>query len=257
MRQCLRILFFLCAWTRLASAEDPADKVKVPSRYEFHRNHDPNGIGKFYMGREIARVMGHQAIDWLERPEREAEEGLTLLVESLKLQPGMAVADIGAGSGVISLMMAKVVGPGGQVYAVDIQPEMLRAIEIKCKQLSIENVQPVKGTVKTPNLDEGSIDLAIMVDVYHEFNFPFEMLSAIAASLKPSGRVIFVEYRKENPAIPIKEIHKMSEAQVKLEASLPELGLEWVETLETLPRQHIISFRKRVPADPPLPAITP
>src|SRR5690606_19748283 len=121
---------------------------------------------------------------------------------------------------------------------------MLQALEVKCKGLGIDNIQGVLGTNRSPNLDENSIDLAVMVDVYHEFDFPYEMLREISKSLKPGGRVAFVEYRKEDPRIPIKEVHKMSEAQVKKEASQPGLNLEWVETLEKLPRQHVILFQK-------------
>lgn len=228
-----------------ARAEEPPERVSADGRYEFRSEHDVNGIGKFYMGREIARVMGHQGISWLERPEREQEEGLTLLVESLNLEPGMAVADIGAGSGVITTRLAQAVGPDGVVFAVDIQKEMLRALELKCKQLGIENVQPVLGTNKTPKLKPDSVDLALMVDVYHEFDFPFEMLQAISKAIKPGGRVVFVEYRKEDPTVPIKEVHKMTQEQVKKEAAVEELQLDWRETIHALPRQHIIVFEKR------------
>ncbi|MBX3437503.1 MAG: methyltransferase domain-containing protein [Planctomycetaceae bacterium] len=218
-------------------------------RYTYQEIHDPNGIGKFYMGREIARVMGHQGIAWLERPQREREEGLSLLVEALRLEPGMVVADIGAGSGVISTLMAEQVGPTGIVLAVDIQQEMLDALAAKCKQLNIDNILPVLGSTRSPALKPGVVDLVVMVDVYHEFDFPYEMLHEIAASLKPGGRVAFVEYRKEDPTVPIKEVHKMSEAQVKREASLPEFGLRWKETFGKLPRQHVVLFEKLPLAD--------
>jgi len=237
---------------RRGCAEEPAQRSegKESRRYTYRDQHDPNGLGKFYLGREIARVMGHQGLDWLERPEREEEEHLTALVDSLQLKPGMTVADIGAGSGVISVRMAAQVGSTGKVMAVDIQREMLRALELKCRQIGISNVQPVLGTTRSPGLDDSSIDLAVMVDVYHEFNLPFEMLQSISGSLKPGGRVVFVEYRKEDPTVPIKEVHKMSEAQVKLEALQPELQLQWVETIETLPRQHVIVFRRVLPETP-------
>lgn len=212
-------------------------------RYISRREHDPYGIGKFYMGREIARVMGHQGISWLERPEREEEERLTLLMEALQLKPGMQVADIGAGSGVISVMMARRIGDG-KVFAVDIQQEMLDALEEKCRLEKVTNVEPVLGTTQAPRLASGSIDLAIMVDVYHEFDFPYEMLKEISSTLKPGGRVAFVEYRKEDPTVPIKLVHKMSEEQVRKEAELPELGLTWKETVKTLPRQHVVIFTK-------------
>jgi ubiquinone/menaquinone biosynthesis C-methylase UbiE len=224
---------------------DPSDDAD--SRYEFRADHDPNGIGKFYMGREIAYVMGHQAIMWLERPEREREERLTLLIECLHLKPGMVVADIGAGSGVISAMISDRVGPEGTVLAVDIQQEMLDAIAVKCKERGITNIEPVLGTTKSPKLKPESVDLVIMVDVYHEFDFPYEMLREICKSLKPGGRVAFVEYRKEDPTVPIKEVHKMSQTQVKKEAGLPEFGLKFKETVDKLPRQHVIIFERPVP----------
>lgn len=227
----------------LAEDEPPA-KSQPPLRYTTRRNHDPNGTGKFYMGREIAQVMGHQGIAWLERPEREEEERLTAMIETLDLKPGMVVADIGAGSGVISVMMAKRVGPEGKVLAVDIQQEMLDALVEKCRLLNVPNVEPVLGTNKSPRLDPATVDLAIMVDVYHEFDFPYEMLRDLAASLKPGGRIAFVEYRKEDPTVPIKEVHKMSEMQVRKEANLPELGLTWKKTDSRLPRQHVILFER-------------
>ncbi|MCA9080006.1 MAG: class I SAM-dependent methyltransferase [Planctomycetaceae bacterium] len=188
--------------------------------------------------------MGHQGIAWLERPERDEEEGLSLLMKLLDLKPGMVVADIGAGSGVISTMLARRVGPEGVVLAVDIQQEMLDALQAKCKLLEITNVEPVLGTTKSPQLNPNSVDLVIMVDVYHEFDFPFEMLQSISHSLKPGGRVAFIEYRKEDPKVPIKEVHKMSEAQVKREALLPEHQLRWLTTKGELPRQHVVLFEK-------------
>ncbi|MFV0442650.1 MAG: class I SAM-dependent methyltransferase [Planctomycetaceae bacterium] len=226
------------------SAGTPAGTESV-ERYEYRDDHDPNGIGKFYMGREIAQVMGHQGIKWLERREREREERLSQLMKALRLEKGMIVADIGAGSGVISRLIAKRVGDDGVVLAVDIQQEMLDALSARNKLLGVHNIQPVLGEVQSPRLGEDRIDLAVMVDVYHEFDFPYEMLREIARSLKPGGRVAFVEYRKEDPNVPIKEIHKMTEAQVKREALQPELGLEWVETYGKLPRQHVVLFRKQ------------
>ena len=229
------------------SAEEPAE---APPRYVINlKDHDPNGIGKFYMGREIARVMGYAAAGWLERPEREKEESLTKLVESLKLKPGMVVADIGAGSGRISEMISPLVGPEGKVLAVDIQDEMLALIRERAKQKKLTNIEPVLGNEKSPNLEPGSVDLAFMVDVYHEFNHPYEMTLELSRALKPGGRLVFVEYRKEDPKVRrmIKLVHTMTEAQVKKEASLPEFGLKWKETLKILPVQHIIVFEKQKP----------
>jgi SAM-dependent methyltransferase len=237
--------------TNRLPAEDAsaAPHPAADARYERREDHDPNGIGKFYMGREIAQVMGHQGIGWLERPEREEEERLSLLMESLRLEPGMVVADIGAGSGVISRLLSQRVGETGTVLAVDIQQEMLDALVARSRLAGITNIQPVLGTTKDPRLKPESVDLAVMVDVYHEFDFPYEMLRQIAASLKPGGRVAFVEYRKEDPEVPIKLVHKMTEAQVKKEASLPEFQLEWVETYGKLPRQHVVVFRKSAVSD--------
>jgi len=249
---------FLAACAVLGSAnaaDGPADGTAIsppkaaqdrhPPRYQVRRRHDRDGIGKFYLGREIAQVMGYQGIAWLERPERESEEHLTQLVDSLKLTPGMVVADIGAGSGVISLKMAQKVGPTGTVLAVDIQEEMLSVLSKRLKQLKVTNVKPVHGTVKSPNLKAASVDLALLVDVYHEFSYPYEMLREISKALKPGGRVVFVEYRKEDPNVPIKLLHKMTEAQVKREASQPEFELRWVETIGVLPWQHVIVFERR------------
>ncbi len=237
-----------------ARADDPGDNLPAakPPKYSFRRVHDPNGIGKFYLGREIAQVMGHQGIQWLERSEREEEERLSQLMEALRLESGMVVADIGAGSGLISRMMAHRIGEEGIVLAVDIQQEMLDALQVRNKLAGIVNIEPVLGDVKSPRLKPESVDLVVMVDVYHEFEFPYEMLLEISRSLKPGGRIAFVEYRKEDPRVPIKEIHKMTERQVKREATLPEFGLEWEETYRKLPRQHVVLFRKR-PAKDDLP----
>ena len=215
-------------------------------RYEFRKEHDPNGQGKFYMGRELAMVMSFHGAPWLERPEREEEERLSELVKQLRLKPGMVVADVGAGSGVLSLMMAHEVGETGKVLAIDIQQEMLDLLGDKIKNADIKNVDLVLGTDKSPKLKAASIDLALMVDVYHEFEYPYEMMLELAKALKPGGRIAFVEYRREDPQVPIKLVHKMTEAQVKKEVALPEFGLKWKETIDKLPRQHIVVFERPV-----------
>jgi SAM-dependent methyltransferase len=217
--------------------------AELTNRYEFRQLHDRNGIGKFYMGREIAHVMGHQAADWLERPERDAEEHTEKLVDQLKLKPGDVVADIGCGTGYFSRRLAKKVAPGGRVLGVDIQPEMLQILTNQMTKAGVTNVVPILGTITDPKLPTNSVDLALMVDVYHEFDHPFEMVQAIVRGLKPGGRVVFVEFRAEDPKVPILAVHKMTEAQVKRE--MAPFPLEWVETLDPLPRQHIIVFRRR------------
>ncbi|HKI37746.1 MAG TPA: class I SAM-dependent methyltransferase [Gemmataceae bacterium] len=221
---------------------DPDKKPEAP-RYETRKEHDENGIGKFYMGREIAQVMGHQAAGWLERPEREREEAPAKLLEALKLKEGMVVADVGAGSGYHSFRMSKKVGAKGKVLAVDIQPEMLDIIRKKAKEKEITNVEPVLGEENDPKLPEGKVDLILLVDVYHEFAQPYEMTQAMVKALKPGGRLVFVEFRLEDDKVPIKLVHKMTEKQV-----IKEMGphpLKWVSTNEDLPWQHIITFEKK------------
>jgi len=227
----------------VVGADGDVPAVRKEGRYEFRRDHHPDGIGKFYEGREIAHVMGHQAAGWLERPEREAEERPDLLIPLLSLKPGMKVADIGAGTGYHVRRMAKLVAPGGTSYAVEIQPEMLELLVAKAKEHGLTNVAPVLGAIDDPKLPKGAIDLVLMVDVYHEFSHPYEMLSRICDSLKPGGRVVFVEFRAEEVRVPIKLLHKMSEAQVKREAA--HHPLEWVTTHTNLPWQHVIEFRKK------------
>jgi FkbM family methyltransferase len=215
---------------------------QLANPYTYQTNHDPDGIGKFYQGREIAQVMGHQGADWLDRPERMAEERPDLLLKAIKLKPGDAVADIGAGTGYLSWRMAQLVGPRGRVYAVDIQPEMLQLLATNMAQHQTTNFEAILDSVTDARLPAHSIDLAIMVDVYHEFDHPYEMMQSLVRALKPDGRIVWVEYRGEDPSVPIKPLHKMSVAQVRKEADV--LSLHWVETIETLPRQHIIVFQK-------------
>ena len=223
-------------------AAEPTNSA-TPPRYESRTEHNRDGIGKFYFGREIAQVMGHLAADWLERPERETEERPDLVLPELKLKEGDVVADIGAGTGYYSRRMAKLVGQKGIVYAVDIQQEMLDLLTNKMAELKITNVRPVLGTTTDPRLPEKSVDLALMVDVYHEFDFPYEMVQNICKSLKPGGRLVFVEFRGEDPKVPIKTVHKMTEAQVRKEMSVQPL--DYAETIGILPWQHVIIFRKR------------
>ncbi|MBS1720043.1 MAG: class I SAM-dependent methyltransferase [Armatimonadetes bacterium] len=211
--------------------------------YEPMDDHDPNGIGISYMGREIAQVMGHEGAWWLDRPERFVEEAPQLLLEALELKPGMNVADIGCGTGYLSFPMARKVGPKGKVYAEEIQDEMLTIVKAKSKQYKIDNVVPWLGTTTDPKLPAKTIDLILLVDVYHEFDKPYEMTAGMLKSLKDGGRIVFVEYRKEDPRVPIKEVHKMSEAQMKKEMAI--WPLKFVKNDKRLPRQHILIFQKQ------------
>jgi precorrin-6B methylase 2 len=201
-----------------------------------------DGIGKRYMGRDIAGVMGWQGAAWLEREEREREERTDLLVTALQLKPGMVVADIGAGTGYLARRMAPAVMPGGKVLAVDVQPEMVSMLQSMVRRTGLTQIEPSLGTDVDVKLPASSIDLAIMVDVYHELAFPYEVLASIVRALKPRGQLMFVEYRAEDPKVPIKALHKMSEAQIKREAAVH--ALVWEHTMGTLPWQHLVVFRK-------------
>ncbi|MGO8674750.1 MAG: class I SAM-dependent methyltransferase [Limisphaerales bacterium] len=229
------------ACASLRADPPPAGPEPGVPRYEWRAEHDPEGTGKFYMGREIAQVMGHEWAEWLERPQREEEERPGLLIERLRLKPGDVVADIGSGTGYFTRRLAGKVGPAGKVFAVDVQVRMIELLQTNMAALGITNVISIRGTAVGPRLPDGSVDLVLMVDVYHEFDFPYEMMTAICRALKPEGRVVFVEYRLEDPSVPIKLLHKMAEAQVKKEMSV--FPLAWMTTIEVLPRQHIIVFR--------------
>jgi ubiquinone/menaquinone biosynthesis C-methylase UbiE len=232
------------SWSMVVVLSVSAVQAQIESpRYVTKKIHDPDGIGKFYMDREIAQVMGHQAAMWLERPEREREEQSSKLWKMLKVQEGDIVADVGAGSGYHTFKLAEMVGAKGKVYAVDIQKEMLDIIRARMKMGKVTNVLPTKGTEKNPKLPDEAIDMILMVDVYHEFSYPFEMTEAMVKSLKPGGRLIFVEYRLEDPKVPIKLVHRMSEKQVLKE--MEPHALKYVETLNDLPWQHVIIFEKK------------
>jgi SAM-dependent methyltransferase len=202
-----------------------------------------DGIGKLYMGREIARVMTYHGAGWLERPERMQEERPEQVLDALELKPGMSVADIGAGTGYYSRRIAQRVGRTGTVYAVDVQPEMLKRLERELARSGVTNVKPILGTAADPRLAAHSIDLALMVDVYHELEYPVEVVSAVVAALKPGGRLVLVEFRGGDPLVPIKPAHTMTEPQVRSEMAAHPL--EWVRTVGTLPWQHVLVFRKR------------
>lgn len=225
----------------------PAFAGEPPQRthpgYIVRDDHDPDGIGKFYQDREIAQVMGYRAAGWLERPEREKEEEPAKLIAALDLKPGMVVADVGAGSGYHTFLMAPLVGDKGKVIASDIQPQMLKLIADKAKARNVTNVETVQGTEKDPKLPAAGVDLILMVDVYHEFSFPFEMTEKMVAALKPGGRLAFVEFKAEDPKVFIKRVHKMSERQVLKEMAVFE-ELEHQKT-HALAWQHAVIFAKK------------
>ncbi len=202
-----------------------------------------DGTGKHYFGREIAQVMGHQGAAWLERKSRATEELPDKVVRGMGLAPDASVADIGAGTGYLTFRIASEV-PAGRVFAVDVQPEMLEILHKRIQRRSIGNVLPVLGQPDDPRLPDGTIDAVLLVDAYHEFAYPFEMMRAVVQALRPGGRVFLVEYRGENPRIPIKPLHKMTQQQAITE--LEAAGLRWLETKDFLPTQHFMVFEKPV-----------
>ncbi len=224
-----------CLWLLFLS---PSSAL-IDSKFYTYRSPSSDGIGKIYMGREISQVMGHQGADWLDRSDRQSEEQPQKLVDALNLQPKDVVGDIGAGTGYISKLLSAQV-PAGQVLAVDIQPEMITILNKKFNKTT--NIQAVLGQEQKSGLTAASINLAVMVDVYHEFNYPREMMEDLVVSLKPNGRIVLAEYRGEDPFVFIKPHHKTTQKQIKKEMSA--VGLHWDKTLDTLPQQHLMFFSK-------------
>jgi ubiquinone/menaquinone biosynthesis C-methylase UbiE len=225
----------MLAWCALIAHAEP-----LSQRYAFRAVHDADGIGKFYLGREIAQVMGPGGILWLERAERASEEQPQLAIDALGIEPGQTVADLGAGSGYYSFRIAPLVGPTGKVLAIDIEPAMLEAIAQRAHHEHVGNVATVRSSAQDPNLAPRSVDLLFMVDVYHELEYPYEMMTKVRAALKPGGRVALIEYRAEDPEVAIKPLHKMSERQVRRE--MQAAGFKHLKTVRTLPLQHLIVF---------------
>ena len=228
----LCLAFGACGVRADADLENSHYTTGLPSR---------DGIGKFYMGREISHVMGHLGAGWLERPERERQERTDLLIAGLNLSDDFVVADIGAGTGYFTFPVAQRV-PRGKVFSVDIQPEMLARVERRKALENIANVETVLGEEDDQKLPAKEIDLAFIVDAYHEFSFPREMGERLKESLKPGGRLVLVEYRAEDRRVTIKRLHKMSELQVKQE--MAAIGLDWMRTESYLPQQHVLIFQK-------------
>jgi SAM-dependent methyltransferase len=230
---CFAALLLIGSAAGLAAGDGPYT-WQQPSR---------DGIGKVYMGREISHVMGHLGAGWLERPEREREERTDLLVARLPLEPDFVVADIGAGTGYFSFPVAERLN-GGRVLAVDIQPQMLAMIEQQKKARNVDNVFAILGDERDPGLPRAGVDLIFIVDAYHEFSYPREMGEAMVRALVPGGLLVLIEYRAEDRSVPIKRLHKMSQAQTRRE--MGAIGLEWLRTEDYLPQQHVLIFRKPV-----------
>jgi len=243
MRTALFFLIGFCWFTGNIVTAQPDSKKPEKKLYEFRQIHDPNGTGKFYMGREIAHVMGWQGAGWLERPEREREEAVSKLMPSLGVKEGDIVADFGAGTGHHAVRLSPMVGPKGKVYAVDIQPQMIAMLQKRIKNEKLTNVETVLNKEKDPKLPANSIDMILMVDVYHELSYPYEVTVELVKSLKPGGRLVFVEFRLEDPKVQILEVHRMSLAQVMKEMK-PHAEMKHQKTLNHLPWQHVIIFEK-------------
>ena len=209
-------------------------------RYSY-KNGDRNGIGKWYMEREISHVMGYQGMSWLERDEREKEENTSTLLENMNITKTDDIADIGAGAGYHVFKMADM-AKEGTIYAVDIQDEMLAAMRDKKLAGKITNVALVKGSEKSVNLAPNSVDKVLIVDVYHEMNFPYEMMASVKEAMRSDGKLYLIEYRGEDPTVPIKQLHKMTEAQAVKE--MKAIGLELEENTDNLPWQHCMVFVK-------------
>jgi len=225
----------------LFSNESPAQNNTNDQKYIYKKG-DYNGIGKWYMGREIAYVMGYEGIGWLERSQREKEENVSKLIQNMGIRPNDTIADIGAGSGYHAFRMAPLANKG-MVYAVDIQTEMLMAIENSKETNNIKNIKTILGGEKSVYLAKNSVDKILMVDVYQEFSFPIEMIKSITIALKPKGELFLIEYRGEDPNVPIKRIHKMTEKQAVKE--MEAAGFKLKRNIDNLPWQHCMVFVKK------------
>lgn len=234
-----KAFFFPFLFVVFAACAQP--KTQQQSAVYTIKEASADGTGKFYFGREIATVMGATGANWLERNNRQQEENTALAIDKLPITANSVVADIGAGTGYYTFRIAKKV-PQGKVYAVEVQDEFIRYLNQKKKELNQQNVQVIKGSATSPNLPAASVDLAIMVDVYHELLFPHEVLQALHKALKPGGKLLLLEYRAEDPTIAIKELHKLSVAQANKE--LAANGFKLYERKEFLPIQHFLLYEK-------------
>ena len=235
----LALLLAACADAADDRAEVAAGSTSV---YEWRPSEHLSGTGKFYLGREIARLTGGERdTAWLERPTRETSELPARVVQALGLKASDVVADIGAGTGYFTFRLSGEV-PRGRVLAVDVQPEMLEVIRERMAKEDVGNVEPVLGTEKDPRLPAASVDVALVVDAYHEFAYPREMMEHIAEALRPGGRLVLVAYRGEDPTLPVGPLRKLTEAQAREE--MEAVGLRWRETKDVLPQQHFMVFEK-------------
>ena len=230
-------IFLLLVCLSTSSIAQDATSLEA---YTYKRG-DQNGTGKWYMGREIAFVMGFQGINWLNRPEREKEENTSKLLKNMDIEPDDTIADIGAGSGYHVFKMAPMANKG-LVYAVDIQDEMLAAINYRIETGKVNNMAAVKGSEKSVNLPENSVDKVLMVDVYHEFSYPIEMIASIKKALRANGKIYLIEYRGEDANVPIKKVHKMTQKQAVKELEVAGFMLE--KNSSNLPWQHCMVFVK-------------
>jgi SAM-dependent methyltransferase len=241
MKIILPLLFFCTVFSNCHSQQNSVAKATVKDSVYSYANGSADGIGKFYKGREISFVMGAMGSDWLERDTRDLEENTNAAIAAIDVAPNAVIADIGAGTGYYSFLLAKKV-PNGKVYAVDIQDEMIDMLETRKRQLKDSVVQIIKSTIQSPNLPANSIDLAIMVDVYHELEYPQEMLQALKTALKPGGKILLIEYRGEDPSVPIKPLHKTTVAQLTKE--LGANGFKLFYKGDFLPIQHFLLYEK-------------
>lgn len=198
-----------------------------------------------YKGREIAQTMHYNGAPWLIRESRQREEDCQKMLENLGVKPGMTICDMGCGNGFYSLKLAEMVGKEGKILAVDIQPEMLRLLKARAEEQGIENIELILGDIDNPKLPKGKVDMILCVDVYHEFSHPVEMLTGMHQSLKPDGKVALLEFRMEDPNVPIKLLHKMSKKQAILEYEAN--GFQLASEFDGLPWQHMMFFEKAKP----------
>jgi len=245
-------IYLVIAWTTSLHLDLFASEIRaietnaMRCQYEQLKSGHPDGILKGYCGRQIAQIMGWEGAQWIERPERKTEEGLDKLIDILRLKPGMKIGDIGAATGRLSELMLNRVRPNGKVWAVDIQAEMVRHLHTRAKQFGKNQLQVSQSSATEPNIPPATLDAAIMVDVYHELEFPREFLHNLMNSVKTGGQIIFVEYRAKDKAVPIKALHTMTIEQVRKEAE--DVGLLFERSDSSLPWQHVVVFRTPPPA---------